>query len=252
MEPRISEIRPGIFHFPGRKPSCHSYLVRGNKKNMLIDTGLPQYSEYITACLASLGLKLSDIHLVILTHEHIDHIGSAPLFADSSVIAAHTLAANKIALQDEFVMMNRHFSSESDPFQVDWCMEGESTIELGNYSFRIIHTPGHSSGCICVYEPEKRFLFTGDTIMAGGGIAGIFGSGSISDYIKTLKKLSALRVDEFYPGHGWLSKDPENDFKIAISRASTLLDDSKVLFEALKHRDEHFSSILASAKGFNK
>ena len=88
-------------------------------------------------------------------------------------------------------------------------------LELGDYRLRILHTPGHTSGSICLYEPDHRLLFTGDTVMAGGMMGGIFGSGNISDYIATLKRLATLRVDEFYPGHGRLSTDPTADMEVA-------------------------------------
>lgn len=250
---KITELKHSIFQFAGKKPSCHSYLIKGTRKNLLIDTGLPQAMDYLLDCLQEVGLSARDIHLVVLTHEHMDHIGGVPLFSDTAVVAAHALAANKIALQDEFVMLNRAFLADRpNAFDVDWCLEGEATIELGNYSLRILHTPGHSSGCICLHEPDHGLLFTGDTVTAGGGMAGIFGSGNISDYIKTLNKLRSLRIKEFYPGHGWISQDAEGDIKKASEKAVQLLSDSKLLFEALGRREEHFDHIFTSAKGLNR
>ena len=57
------------------------------------------------------------------------------------------------------------------------------------FTFDIIHTPGHTSGSICVYEPEKKFIFTGDTLFAGGALPVIAESGSTGDYINSLKSL---------------------------------------------------------------
>lgn len=252
LSPRVVELKEGIYQFVNPKPACHVYLVKGTRKNLLIDTGLPQTTDYLVRCLWEVGLEIADINLVVLTHEHMDHIGGLPLFMNTAVVAAHSLAANKIFLQDEFVMMTKAFTDKRDAFNVDLCLEGEATIELGNYNFQVLHTPGHSSGCICLYEADRRLLFTGDTITAGGGMAGIFGSGSISDYIRTLKKLSAMRISEFYPGHGWISKNAEVDIKTATERAVALLADSKVLFEALNRSAEDFDHIFTSAKGLNR
>ncbi|MHB8763280.1 MAG: MBL fold metallo-hydrolase [Deferrisomatales bacterium] len=247
---RVLELRPGIFQFVGQKPSCHAYLIRGRAKNVLIDTGLPGSAPHLTECLTEVGLGVGDVHLVVLTHEHLDHVGCAPGFYQTAVLAAHSLAANKIALRDEFVMMNRAFDHAADAFQVDLCLDGGATVELGNYRLQILHTPGHSSGSICLYEPDHRLLFTGDTLMAGGVMGGIFGSGNISDYINTLRGLSTLRVDAFFPGHGRVSTEPDADLGQAISRSTTLLQDSRALFDAL-HAKEHFTHIFRSARDLN-
>jgi len=88
----------------------------------------------------------------------------------------------------------------------------------------------------CLYEPNERLLFTGDTVFAGGTLSGIFGSGNISDYMNSLERLSARRVGELYPGHGWLSDDPEEDIRRGLEYARALFEDTKILFEALTER----------------
>jgi hydroxyacylglutathione hydrolase len=115
------------------------------------------------------------------------------------VIAAHALAANKIELQDEFVTMTRYLDEQARHFRADIWLETDTVLDLGNYRLRILHTPGHCSGCICVYEPDHELLFTGDTVLAGGTLSGILGSGNISDYIKSLQRLIQLKVEEMYP-----------------------------------------------------
>ena len=95
------ELRPDIYQLPAEKPGSHAYLVKGKTKNALIDPGLIANSPRLASQLERLGLSSKDIHFVILTHEHFDHI-EAITFFDTAVIAAHALAANKIELQDEF------------------------------------------------------------------------------------------------------------------------------------------------------
>ena len=245
------ELRPGIFQFAGQKPASHSYLILGGAKSVLIDPGLPAGTEHLRSCLGELGLEPKDVDLVVLTHEHMDHVGCAPLFSPTALVAAHALAANKIVLQDDFVMLGRAFDLETHSFRVDVCFEGECTLELGDYRLRILHTPGHTSGSICLYEPDHRLLFTGDTVMAGGMMGGIFGSGNISDYIATLKRLATLRVDEFYPGHGRLSTDPTADMEVAAERSVTLMEDSRSLFEAIGAK-KNYAYIFRYARNINK
>jgi len=167
---KIVELRPGIYQFRVERPGSHVYLIRGQVKNVLIDAGTAYNFENLRDCLAELGLEPGQIHLVVLTHEHFDHIGASPFFYDT---AAHRLAANKIQLQDEFVMMSKYFDRLAKPFQVDICLEGETIIELGNYRLTVLHTPGHTSGCICLYEPDHKLLFTGDTVLSEGILSGV-------------------------------------------------------------------------------
>ncbi|NPA24889.1 MAG: MBL fold metallo-hydrolase [Deltaproteobacteria bacterium] len=242
----VKELRPGIFQLAGWMPDCHSYVIRGKEKNLLIDTGLPQAGEAIRTSLGEIGLALEDIDLVVLSHEHLDHIGSAPLFFATAMIATHRLAAMKIRLQDEFAMMNQLFGLSADGFRVDICLEGGSVIQAGNYNLTVIHTPGHSSGSICLYEADQRLVFTGDTVLTEGNIGGVFGSGSISDYIESIERLKMLQVDAYYPGHGPASKDPPREFQAAIDRATTILADSKALFNVVreKNRFEHIREYM--------
>lgn len=248
---RLIELRPGIHQIVGQKPASHSYLIRGARKNVLIDPGLPSGIDNLKECLGQLGLEIRDIHLVLLTHEHVDHAGCVPCFFETAVVAAHGLAANKIVLQDAFVTMNHAFDVAMGAFRVDVCFEGDCTIDLGSCRLRVLHTPGHSSGSICLYEPDQRLLFTGDTVMAGGVMGGIFGSGNISDYINTLRRVSTLRIDEFYPGHGRISRNPEEDLAKAVERSTNLLNDSRALFEALNARND-FEPIFRSARNLNE
>ena len=244
--PKITELRPNIYQIRAEKPGSHVYLIKGQKKNVLIDTGAAMNFPYLARQLADAGLEPKDIHLILLTHEHFDHIGSSAYFFDTAVIAAHRLAANKIQLQDEFVMMNKYFDIPAQAFQAEIWLEGETMIDLGNYKLRILHTPGHCSGCICLYEPEHRLLFTGDTVLAGGVLSGIFPSGSISDYVNSLQRLNSLRVDEFYPGHGRISTTPYEDLQKAVDDSREMMEDSKILFEALDTKTSYgriFSTI---------
>jgi len=230
---RILELRPNIYQIRAEMPGSHIYLLRGRPKNVLIDTGAADNFPNLRDRLAEIGVEPRNIHVIILTHEHFDHIGASPFFFETAVIAAHRLAANKIQLQDEFVMMGKYFHRPVKPFHADIWLEGDTMIELGNYRLRTIHTPGHCSGCICLYEPEQKLLFTGDTVMAGGTLSGIYASGNVSDYVNSLQRLCDLRVEELYPGHGGISTNPQEDLRKALEESRAILEDSKILFEAL-------------------
>ena len=242
---RIVEVRTDIYQFLGEKPGSHVYLIRGWDKNVLIDTGTSSNFPYLVECLRRLGLKTKDIALVLLTHEHWDHIGAAAFFFKTAVIAAHRLAANKIELQDEFVTETKYRDAASEPFYAHVWLEDDTLIALGNYELRVLHTPGHTSGCICVYEPTERLLFSGDTVFAGGTLSDIATSGNISDYVNSVERLSSLRIAELCPGHGRVSDTPEQDMRQAVVYARTLMEDSKVLFEAITPKKNNMPSSRA-------
>ena len=235
-KPKIVELRPGIYQIRAEKPGSHVYLIKGQVKNVLIDTGMAANFPLLEASLLDLNLQISDINFIILTHEHFDHIGASSFFFKTAVVAAHRLAANKIELQDEFVTMMKSGDESSIPFRADIWLEQDTTIELGNYRLHTIHSPGHTSGCICLYEDNERILFTGDTVFAGGALSGILTSGNISDYMNSLRRLSTLRVDAFYPGHGRLSDSPEEDIQRGLENARNLFEDTKIVFEVLTQR----------------
>ncbi len=231
----IVELRPNLYQLKAVRPGSHVYVIKGTSKNVLIDTSMAAFFPYLKTSLQRLGLRPKDIHFIILTHEHFDHIGATMLFYDTAVVAAHRLAANKIELQDEFVTMIKTCTASCRPFRADLWLEDGSIIDLGDYKLNVVHTPGHTSGCICLYEPRERILFSGDTVFGGGTLSQIASSGSISDYMNSLQRLASLRVKEMYPAHGRLSEDPEGDIQRGLQQAYDLFDDTKALFDALSH-----------------
>jgi len=232
----ITEIRKDIYQIYGIKPGSHVYLIKGSDKNALIDTGVITRFPVLKGRLQEVGLKPKDIDILVLTHEHMDHAGAAVYFSKYAIIAAHRSAANKIELQDEFVTIQQFREWRAGKIRVDLWLEEGNNIDLGNYQLRVLHTPGHSSGCLCLYEPTERLLFSGDTVFAGGILSMIGPSGNISDYMESVQRLSTLRINELYPGHGKISQEPEADMRQAVQYALSLFEDSKLLYEAMGAR----------------
>jgi glyoxylase-like metal-dependent hydrolase (beta-lactamase superfamily II) len=245
---KVIELAPGIYQLRGEKPGSHVYLIKGHTKNVLIDTGVAGKFPVLKRRLAELSLHVRDVNLIILTHEHYDHIGATAFFHRTAVVAAHRLAANKLELQDEFVtLLNR--DQPSKPFWVDVWLEDGSIIDLGNYELQVIHTPGHTSGCICLYEPRAGLLFTGDTVFAGGTLSEIAVGGNVSDYVNSVRRLSNLKMKQLYPGHGRVSSTPDEDLPKAIVYAQAMLDDCKTFFEAFI-KTRKLQDKLGSAFGY--
>ncbi|HOP65058.1 MAG TPA: MBL fold metallo-hydrolase [Spirochaetota bacterium] len=220
----VDVLQEGIFRIRGKSRGSHSYVVRGSRGNMLIDSGLDSNFQYLKESLHVIGMKVRDIDIVVNTHEHFDHIGANRYFQEHAIIAAHRFAANKMAFDDRYVTLYKSGDANEISLHVHLWLESRSRLDLGDFTFDVIHTPGHTSGSICIYDPARKILFTGDTLFAGGVIPVIAESGSTGDYINSLKSLQTRFISEIYPGHGEISTDPGDDIHSAIDNAFKLLN----------------------------
>ena len=240
-----------VYQIRFKNRAANAYLVRGSKRTIMIDVGLSSNYSHLLECLQHLGVKPSDIDMVVLSHEHLDHIGAAYHFTGKTIIAAHRLAANKIMLRDDFSMLRKMFNEPNVPIDVDIWLEEGNLIDLGNFRLTVMYTPGHTSACISLFEQDKGLLFAADTLMPGGVMGGVFGSGSIADYIQSLERLRGLNSKILLSGHGRLSDTPQDDVRIAIQLSHTLLSDTAQLFDALDARS-NFEPIMQSVRDLNK
>jgi hydroxyacylglutathione hydrolase len=224
VENNVTELRPGIFQIRGRNGSSHSYVVKGNYKNVMIDSGSDQNFPVLERGLFRIGLKVRDIDLVINSHEHCDHIGANRYFHESAMIAAYRLAASKMISGDYYVTMYKGNDLNEIPMRVHLWLENMTRIDLGNYSLRIFHTPGHTSGCISIIETTQGLLFSADSVFAGGTLSYIAESGSVGDYLDSLARLRCFGLQALYPGHGRTSMTPIDDIDRAMANAQKLLE----------------------------
>jgi hydroxyacylglutathione hydrolase len=240
-----------VYQIRFKNRAANAYLVVGSKRTIMIDVGLSTNYPHLLTCLDHIGIAPEKIDMVVLSHEHLDHVGAAYHFHGKSFIAAHRLAANKIMLRDDFSMLRKMFNEPNVPIDVDLWLEEGNLIDLGNFQLNVMYTPGHTSACITLFEQDKGLLFAADTLMPGGVMGGVFGSGSISDYIQSLERLKGLNAKILLSGHGRLSDTPQDDVRIAIQRSHALLSDTAQLFDALDARS-NFEPIMQSVRDLNK
>jgi glyoxylase-like metal-dependent hydrolase (beta-lactamase superfamily II) len=241
-----------VYQIRFKNRAANAYLVRGKSRTIMIDVGLSSNYPALLECLDHLGCPPDKIDIVILSHEHLDHIGAAYHFnGRHTIIAAHRLAANKIMLRDDFSMLRKMFNEPNVPINVDIWLEEGNLIDLGNFRLNVMYTPGHTSACISLFDQDQGLLFAADTLMPGGVMGGVFGSGSISDYIQSLERLKGLNSKILLSGHGRLSDTPQDDVRIAIQRSHALLSDTAQLFDALDARS-NFEPIMQSVRDLNK
>ena len=253
LDSLVVPLKDGMFLIRERKSrGCNVFVLKGTHKNLLIDIGLPDDYEILSKSLAEIGLTFNDIHMVVLTHEHLDHVGCLPFLPAHTIVAAHGRAASKLSLDDQFSMMTGAFNqSEQISSHIDIHLEDGALIDLGGKRLRVIYTPGHCSGSICLLELNSGALFAGDTIFANGILGGIFASGNISDYINSLERLKEFRITSLYPGHGRMSENPASDIERAINGSSLLMSDTQSLFGCINIHSS-FEQIMSATKGYSR
>lgn len=226
LAPReTTEVYRNIWRIVPPEPACNVYLIRDTLKTVLIDTGLYDTFDYVAGELENLGVKVEDVDLVINTHEHFDHIGGNPFLYKTALVAASRNAATKIELQDEYVTHLESRKHRGEEFAVHIWMENRMLIWTGDYKLKILHTPGHTSGSICIYDPFERFMFTGDTVVHGEYLTPMLESGSAGDFVNSIERLLTMKVNLMLPGHGPESHDPEADMDWANQAARQAMDD---------------------------
>jgi len=226
----LNLIKPNVYQFYSRDAGSHVYLIIGENLNVLIDTGIISKFNSLNYLLTTeIGLKIEDINLVINTHEHFDHISSNAYL--HCPIAAHRWAATKIQHTDELITKGKKWGIDLSNLRINIWLEDRNIIDIGNVILKIIETPGHTSGCICIYEPLQQYIFTGDTLFEGA-ITNIYESGSISEYINSLHILNTLRINGFFPSHGNYVLGEEN---VKREIESSIVN-AKMELEAFIHR----------------
>jgi glyoxylase-like metal-dependent hydrolase (beta-lactamase superfamily II) len=88
----------------------------------------------------------------------------------------------------------------------------DGDLDVGDYHFEVIHTPGHSPGSVCIYWPERKVLFTGDVVFNQGVGRTDLPGGDGEQLKESIRNLSRLDVEYLLPGHGDIlaGSDPVN------------------------------------------
>lgn len=147
------------------------------------------------------------IKAVINTHIHFDHILGNPAFKGMAPIWAHR---NERSLA--YYVFNLFFtalSSRRIPGRIDFRLSEGDTLTLGGDELKVLHTPGHSPGSICLYWPGN--LIAGDTIFVAGVGRTDIPLGSSADLKISIRRLMDLPDDTLvWPGHNYASRYPVN------------------------------------------
>jgi hydroxyacylglutathione hydrolase len=166
-----------------------------SREAIAIDTATPCLA-WITDELAGRDWTLK---LIVSSHGHWDHIG------DNAAVAEHTGADVGAHPLDHDRLIH---PSTNAPFDippsipaVDLAEGGE--VRFGAIRLRVLHTPGHTEGSVCLYEPDEGLLFSGDTLFAGGWGRVDLPGGDPDAMVASLGRFLDLEDGvHVFPGHG--------------------------------------------------
>ena len=231
LNSEISEIE-GVYRFQidfppfdGLKFVC-IYLLNVDNHNVLIDAGLHigSWKNLFFKELKKLNLTISDIDYCIITHDHLDHVGLIKIFKRRNPdikILMHEFTDEILHMQNNFNQVENTSMELADQmvkfgiskeqgdrivqfftswsklisyYKPDRILNDNDEIVIGSEKLKVIFTPGHAAGHICVFDENKRNLFSGDHILSR--ITPHIGNFVVSPLVK--KKYDFTNILDYY------------------------------------------------------
>jgi ribonuclease/clavin/mitogillin len=228
---RRIEFRPSYICFPVRTPTkppathTNCYLVYTSQEIMVIDPGSPYEDEQraLAACIDELIAESRRVSLIVLTHVHPDHIGGV------NALRSHVGIDIKVAAHK--------FTAETLPAEIraDVLLNDDEAIALEGQPpivLRVMHTPGHARGHICLHESRTGTLISGDNIVGLGSVLIDPPEGNMRDYLESLGRMQALpNLSVIFGGHGPAIANPYTKIAEYISHR---LDREQKILQAVR------------------
>ena len=221
-------------------PYVLPYLIKDRGETLLIDCGWntdPAF-DALSEGMREHGADIADLTKLVITHVHPDHYGMSGRLKqvsscevlmhqkEAEVIATRYLAPRNLTQEMERYMeqhgvpplqapeMSRGSMGMLDkvqPAQADVQVHGGEVVRAGGFEFEVVWTPGHAPGHICLYEPNRKLLFSGDhilpTITPNVSMHAQAGGNPLGDYMHSLEIVAELDVEHVLPAHEFDIKD---------------------------------------------
>jgi glyoxylase-like metal-dependent hydrolase (beta-lactamase superfamily II) len=204
----------------------NSYLVIDGDDITIIDAGLPGYWKLLNSELASIGKTLDNVRALVLTHGDTDHIGfAARLYKEKGIVAyVHAADDDRARLKVKkpnsgwgpvkagplagFLWYSaRHGGLRIPPVEHLQPMADGDVLDVPGAP-RIIHTPGHTPGSVCVHVPLVDAVFAGDTMTTRNVLTGVTGPKPApftlqpAESLASLDRIADVDATWMLPGHG--------------------------------------------------
>lgn len=189
---KVKKVVVGIF-----EANCYILWDEKDREAIIVDPG--EEGERIIEIIRKDWLKIKSI---VNTHTHIDHIGANDFLVERTGAPLLVHSADVSLLQNAELNLSALTGKDRSFSLPARVLEEGDEIRVGNFSLRVLHTPGHTPGSICLYGDNK--LFSGDTLFAGGIGRTDLAGGNSKELQKSIKEKILTLPDEVvvYPGHG--------------------------------------------------
>ncbi len=234
------------------------YLVRGDSQ-ALIDTGVTDSPrQVLDPALAEIGMRLSDVDLVLNTHGHLDHAGGnaavkslapgarinihsadVPLATDLEYeIDFHVAPLRALDFPRSFIDARSEYVARTagpDKVPADSLLREGEDVDLGRgVRLRVLHVPGHTPGHVALFWEAERILFTSDAVQGQGSRPGGFPYYfDASSYRRSLARIADLDYDTLGMGHGYIGGGPISDATRTGEDARAFLQESIRIADAI-------------------
>lgn len=222
---RPREISSSLELFPARTPTLlpathtNSYAL-GGRDVVLVEPATPYEDEQRAWIEWARGLVAQGRRLVaiVATHHHPDHVGGLDVLARElgAPVWAHEATTLRLAPETRARVTRQ-------------LVDDEVFVLAGprDESWRVLHTPGHAPGHVCLFEERTRTVVVGDMVASVGTILIAPGDGDMQVYLQQLDRLAALDASVALPAHGDPIDEPSVLFRKYV--AHRLAREAKVL-----------------------
>lgn len=211
----MDQITPNVFTETTLR-GCNPSFVITSEGVVVIDT--PQLPTRAVA-MRQLAETHGRIRYVINTEHHVDHIFGNYYFKGAGTVVHHQGVYDNFMLPspdlDPFAYAAEAIPTDDpagqsifpdraeyfrDPNKATVVFTGDLTLHVGDHTFNLLHTPGHTPGQVAVHVPEERVVFTGDTVFSE--CQTWLMTSDVPQWLRALNRIAALDVDRVVPGHG--------------------------------------------------
>ena len=179
---------------------ANSYILtcEDTKESVVVDPG--GESEDTIKAITDGNL---DLKYIILTHGHGDHIGAVLDLKEKYNVPVLIHEDDEQLINDSDKNLSSQLPMKDTSFKSDRQLKDGDVVKFGNVELEVIHTPGHSPGCICLKSGKD--ILTGDTLFRGSiGRTDLYGSSSQEELVKGVKEKIMIYEDDvnLHSGHG--------------------------------------------------
>jgi glyoxylase-like metal-dependent hydrolase (beta-lactamase superfamily II) len=203
---KVDEASANIAH-------ANVYLVIDGKELTVVDTGTGKNAQKIVKYVQELGFAPGDVKTIVLTHYHMDHMGSAKELKEltGAKLAVHVEDADYVSGNAPFPKLKNILIRAATSLVKPAPAGVDVRLKDGDWvgKLLIVHVPGHSPGSICLFDEEKKILFAGDTIRFDGEKVSAAPENFSLDSAKvkeSVRKIATLNFEILLPGHGEVLK----------------------------------------------